>query len=202
LFAGLSWGTINAACPSGNCTTGATLHGYDMTGWVWAGVDAVASMFNFYLSGAGVPIADQIYPDWSHSYTEIAPVGVDASWIAEFFAEWRPTQTQVEGNYLNLADAAYTDRGGDNFGYIEAGDGPDVNLQGLQRWNIVATPQFHYNETYVNPYNGAFFYKADQSPEPSPAPTPATLSLIALALAVLGLTRRKKQLVRGAAKAV
>lgn len=46
LFDGLTWEEVNAVCPDGNCISGETLNGWDMTGWKWASVDEVKLLFN------------------------------------------------------------------------------------------------------------------------------------------------------------
>ncbi len=47
LFTSLSWNDINAVCPGGACTSGGTLNGYDMTGWIWASVNDMNAFFNY-----------------------------------------------------------------------------------------------------------------------------------------------------------
>lgn len=61
LFAGLSWYEINQRCPieeGGVCKKTFyeedRLHGYDMEGWVWASMDDVNRLFNYFLAGAGI----------------------------------------------------------------------------------------------------------------------------------------------------
>jgi hypothetical protein len=78
LFAYLSWNDINAVCPDGVCVDGGMLNGHDMTGWTWAGVDEVNSLFNFYIGrGAMGP--------GPGSYQEL-----DSEWAPEFFSSgWR-----------------------------------------------------------------------------------------------------------------
>jgi hypothetical protein len=53
LFTDLSWNDINTVCPGGVCGAG-TLNGYDMSGWEWASVSDLNSLFNGYLSAQGV----------------------------------------------------------------------------------------------------------------------------------------------------
>lgn len=48
-FAPALWADINAVCPGGACTNGGTLQGYDMTGWTWATINDVNSLFNHYI---------------------------------------------------------------------------------------------------------------------------------------------------------
>jgi len=61
LFTGLSWYEINQRCPiaeGGVCKKAFyeedRLKGYDMEGWVWASMDDVNGLFNYFLAGAGV----------------------------------------------------------------------------------------------------------------------------------------------------
>jgi hypothetical protein len=48
LFSNLSWLQINAACPGGPCRGGAVLNNHNMTGWTWASVQDLNSLFNQY----------------------------------------------------------------------------------------------------------------------------------------------------------
>lgn len=47
VFVGLTWNDFNAVCPGGVC--GGSLNGYDMTGWRWASVDELNTLFNTYV---------------------------------------------------------------------------------------------------------------------------------------------------------
>jgi hypothetical protein len=49
LWTRLSWSAIDAICPSsGGGVCNGSLNGWDMTGWTWASVDEVNSLFNSY----------------------------------------------------------------------------------------------------------------------------------------------------------
>lgn len=70
LFYRLSWNQINIVCPAGVCA--GVLNGYDVTGWKWATVDEVNSLFNYYIGSA------VLGPDPSNVQTL-------SSWGREFF---------------------------------------------------------------------------------------------------------------------
>ena len=78
LFYDLSWNDINAVCPSGICS--GELNGFDMTGWTWASVEDVNTLFNYYIGFEALGPG----PD---SYDED-----DSEWGPAFFHDgWRPT---------------------------------------------------------------------------------------------------------------
>jgi len=78
VLTGVSWNEMNAVCPRGMCS--GRLNNYDMTGWIWASVDDVNELFNFYIGTASLGPG----PDRLESYTSI--------WAAAFFTDgWAPT---------------------------------------------------------------------------------------------------------------
>ncbi len=70
LFKGVGWNAINAVCPAGVCINGGVLNGHDMTGWTWASVEDMNSMFNFYIAGSSQPVMG---PGPSSSYGSYIP---------------------------------------------------------------------------------------------------------------------------------
>tara|TARA_R110001592_G_scaffold355031_1_gene655234 strand:+ start:15209 stop:16150 length:942 start_codon:yes stop_codon:yes gene_type:complete len=90
LFLNLSWDEINAVCPAGICADFGTLNGYDMTGWRWASVDDVNSLFNYYYGDYGSPALGP-GPDLT--------VGNASIGMAFFRDGWRPV---VDNGYQKL----------------------------------------------------------------------------------------------------
>jgi hypothetical protein len=79
LFTNLSWNDINAICPEGACA--GTLNGFDMTGWTWASVDDVNTLFNYYIG------ADVLGPGPSLYYDDFT-----SAWATTFYEDgWRST---------------------------------------------------------------------------------------------------------------
>lgn len=71
LFINLSWNDINAVCPSGICSYGGVLNGYDMTGWKWASVRTMNLHFSFYGSailGPGPARFAQVGSLWAPTF--------------------------------------------------------------------------------------------------------------------------------------
>lgn len=80
LFAGLSWEEIDSVCPNGDCE--GNLNGFDVTGWTWASIDEVSSLFNRY--GIEPPLG----PGPDGEYTS----AVRSDYAEAFFSDkWRPT---------------------------------------------------------------------------------------------------------------
>lgn len=84
LFLNLSWNAINAVCPEGVCA--GVLNGYDVTGWLWASVDEVNALFNYYIG------AEILVPGPSSPYLGDAP---NLTWASDFYSDgWRLTNRQ------------------------------------------------------------------------------------------------------------
>ena len=84
-FENVSWGDINAICPGGPCTVGGILNGHDMTGWTWASMDDLNSLFNYYLG------AELLGPGPGASGYSGREPGLNQNWPSQFFSDgWRP----------------------------------------------------------------------------------------------------------------
>lgn len=121
LFVNLTWTEINAVCPAGVCADGATLNGYDMTGWRWANADEVNAVFNFYLGtnaiGPGpdylfvkdAPWATAIFDaGWRVVYTTTTPYSQEAirGWLSNGL---NGSGYAIMGMWNNNLDPGFTD---------------------------------------------------------------------------------------------
>lgn len=83
IFSGVSWNTVNAACPDGICS--GTLNGYDVAGWAWASVEEMNALFNFYIGAIALEGGPAFFYDW------------DSDWRPAFFADgW--TLNYIDGS--------------------------------------------------------------------------------------------------------
>ncbi len=85
LFSVLSWQDIDAVCPAGVCS--GVLNGFDMTGWMWATVEDLNSLFNSYIGFAALGPGSDTYAE-----------GTNTEWAPAFFDDgWRPNNPLDEG---------------------------------------------------------------------------------------------------------
>jgi hypothetical protein len=103
LFIGLTWEEINAVCPNGVCN--GVLAGRDVTGWIWASIEDVAALFNYYI-GRPVFVGDvDQFPFFEEA---------DSAWAPAFFnTGWRSISDgtgPVEGIHGTTRSIAYTDQ--------------------------------------------------------------------------------------------
>ena len=73
LFAGLTWDDINAVCPANSavCPDGASLNDLDVSGWTWADVADLNSLFNSYgvtPAMSGPSYRNQIGQTWTEAF--------------------------------------------------------------------------------------------------------------------------------------
>lgn len=86
----LSWDEISAACPAGVCT--GVLNGYDMTGWTWATVDDMNSLFNSYI---GTP---ELGPGPDSTSDSTPPL----EWAAQMYSEGWQNSYYDPGYYQGI----------------------------------------------------------------------------------------------------
>lgn len=98
LFADLSWDDIKTVCPAGVCS--GVLNGFDMTGWMWASVEDLNSLFNHYIGFEALGPG----PD---SYAE----GKNSEWAPAFFNDgWRPNNPFGEREFSRALFGPLRDR--------------------------------------------------------------------------------------------
>jgi hypothetical protein len=98
LFTNLPWYHMNSVCPDGVCA--GILNGYDMTGWTWASIEDINTLFNYYIGSDVLGPGPEIYHE------------IDAEWTPAFFGDgWRSLDyiippgvvyTSLEGYLRNL----------------------------------------------------------------------------------------------------
>lgn len=118
LFTNLTWYHMNTVCPEGLCA--GILNGYDMTGWTWASIEDINTLFNYYIGSDVLGPGPEIYSE------------VDAEWTPAFFGDgWRSLDymippgvvyTSLEGYLRNLT--------GENDAYIGL-IGKGIEIDGL-----------------------------------------------------------------------
>lgn len=142
----LSWDEISAACPAGTCA--GTLNSFDMTGWTWATVDDVNSLFNAYIGT-----------------NELGP-GPDSTVDSTPPLEWA-TQVYNEGWQNNYYDPGYY-RGIYAWTATPAADGKAytasllVNSANDSAWlntSYTVDTDFVFPDFIPAPYYGGWFYR-------------------------------------------
>ena len=106
LFTGLTWNEIDAICPEnqgGKCKNGGTLNGIDVTGWRWASIDDIITMFNSYIGFDALGLGN------------VQHITTDSRWAPRFYedgwrANWNDSGTYgwTRSTWLEDADFAVT----------------------------------------------------------------------------------------------
>lgn len=139
LFLNLTWDDINAACPSGTCTSGAVLNGHDMSGWRWATRSEVGGLFQ----------ATTPHPGGIAHYSEIF-VG-DFQWADDFIdvIGFRETSS------IPALQARFVS------GYTSGpGTEPKANIERFVFPEMYASANTTGQDTSVASAKGAWFYLA------------------------------------------
>jgi hypothetical protein len=173
LFAGVSWNTLNTACPDGSCTTGSTVttttNTYNTEGWKWASNSEVRELFDT-VTGLSIDLTSDTLQE------------INSGWAPLFFAAFRPLATSTgPAGLLRRTDILTNERTGvapnESGGKIEIWDYENESDTDRVKFNSLRTINFQLFTT------GALLFRVNQVPEPS------TLAIFALGL--MGLASRR-----------
>ncbi len=128
LFADLSWSDINTTCPAGICS--GVLNGFDMTGWMWASVEDLNSLFNHYIGFEALGPGPDTYGE-----------GKNSAWAPAFFNDgWRPNNPFGEREFSRALFGPLRDRITVQGGEAAAPGGiADVNPTALSMVDLAST---------------------------------------------------------------
>lgn len=159
LFLGMTWAGINSTCPGGVCGSG-TLNGHDMDGWIWAGLEDMNQLFNYYIG------SDVLGPGPGTYFGAPGDFTVYNAFVAD---GWRRTAL--------VFGIQTVGRIADHTTSVPFLGNINVSLFGGSRGSRAFTNDvsslYGYNDV------GAWFYRADA---PSAVPLPSSLWLLAAAL--------------------
>jgi len=79
-FANHSWTAISTVCDSATGVCSGILGGKDLTGWIWASVDDVNTLFNYYIGTAALGPGPSEYP-------ADAPLELNTQWAEDMVAD-------------------------------------------------------------------------------------------------------------------
>jgi PEP-CTERM motif len=182
-FVTLSWNDISSKC---DATTGACtgiLGATDVTGYTWASVDDVNSLFNFIVGNNTLgPGPDFAFYAYQTVFPLFTTIGFLPTGSAESVNDNLTGFTRTIENYPYVdPDEAFIGRVESqcNFSCIET-DVPDRDF--TDTGSTIPLDVFGF---------GGWFFRASPQP-PTQVPTPATLSLMGLGLAALSFSRRKR----------
>ncbi|MEZ5501511.1 MAG: hypothetical protein R3E50_02215 [Halioglobus sp.] len=171
LFGSLSWYDIDAVCPSGVCMDGGTLNGYDMTGWIWAGLDEIGAMLGVFTGH------DHVNDTFNYSTR-------NSTWAPSFLNAFRPNSVdRNRGMLIGITRfRAYNPFVGEiTPGSVHITDfyaGGCCVTDSILLWPVSGSDWSQDNF-------GSWFYRAE-------VPTPASLPLIVIALTFLYHSRHRK----------
>lgn len=193
LFQDLSWQEINDVCPTGsggNCN--GTLNDQDVSGFTWAGIDEVNSLFNKFLSDAGVTGSDLLsgVDSYGENYSSWAPAFFGTGFIPTQQAY--PPTTVISGFprdfSLEPPNCGLCSPVGPPFVFeavfIENGI---ERLGGPRTYDYVTTYLLVAAEACE--YCGAWLYREDSVD----VPAPPMLGLLAIGLVSIALRNRRQR---------
>jgi hypothetical protein len=156
LFLNLSWHDINAVCPKGICA--GVLNGYDMTGWLWASVNDINTLFNYYIG------AEILGPGPSSPYLGEAP---NSTWASDFYSDgWGPTNDRISPFFICRSTEGWTsDEAIQNCSpdchYTPHWSDADEDVEGFICSDNATTEYWNSSNGYWGE-TGAWFYRALQ----------------------------------------
>lgn len=176
LFTNLSWNTINAACPSGVCSSGSTLTSnsitWDMEGWTWASVEDVGSLFS------------TLIPPFTFSGVVGSASEANSSWGPAFLNDYfNPTFSYSYVKAIHGWTSTTSSSG--LYAYK-----PYVSDLTDPLGKDVASTGYSTSISFMSFDSGAWFYRAAGTEET--VPEPASVILLAIGLTVLGIQRRRR----------
>lgn len=163
LFSNVSWNAVSTQCPGGVCSASSTLNGYDLSGWNWASVDAVQSLFNTFTGQTNLA---------PNQYFEI-----NSTWAPLFMSLFTPSSANPDGSSSVHGWSSTADLDGLGEAYAPAMlHSVNVGIPPIPPADM-ALGNITRSKDYTSPSFGAWFLR-----DSAPAPIPATLTLFGLGL--------------------
>lgn len=182
-FINLTWSGISQVCAPSSGLCAGELNGIDVTGYTWASISDLHSLFNHY-------VGTELLGPGHGQHAEY-----ESNWAPAFFADgWVSVYGDASLNRLTggvVRDSYFTAKHGQltYLSYLEDQCcDPEYAALDVVSADTDVGPQLSVGSSYSSV--GAWFFR-DQSEPPTEASTPATVSLLGLGLAALGYSRRK-----------
>lgn len=185
-FVNLTWSGISQVCAPSSGLCGGELNGMDVTGYTWASISDLQSLFNYYI---GSELLGPGHGQHAEDESIWAPAFFADGWVSVYgdASVIHLTGGMVRNSYFTTEHGQLT-----YLSYLEDRWGvPEYDLPNI---DVVSAdtdvgPQLSVGSSYSSV--GAWFFR-NQSEPPTEAPTPATVSLLGLGLATLVYSRRKR----------
>lgn len=186
-FVTLSWVDINSKCDATTGTCTGILGTTDVTGYTWASVDDVNTLFNFIVGNSAMGPG----PDYAfYEYQTILPLFTAAGFLTTSVSSQHKqltgfTRTIENFPYVNPDEAFIGRVSSDcNFSCVDGMQTPD-------RDGTDTTSTLSLDETFGV---GGWFFRDDRQP-PTQVHAPTTLALLSLGFAALGFVSRRQRVV-------
>jgi hypothetical protein len=179
-----SWNDFNTACPGGTCAGQLGLSGPDLTGWIWASVDDVNTLFNTFISASdGI---NPLGPGPSTYSNPASTFGLD--FISAFLPTWE-VDSGMAGVYVRGVMGWVRDESPANSGFglvaeIRRNDDSCCGDQNVAKTDIEQQKDFHFLD------GGAWLFRP--ASQAIPAPSVPGLLLLGLAVAAWVSSRRPR----------